>query len=155
VSLAPSSYWFFWLLRTVPSDHAFAISQKNSAVTFQVAATLSKVAEAEWLRTAEGLRRFSPLIGKLGEWKAFCEGGWTGPVPGDLPDIDQKPDPPREVQEAGPDPREFGWSSSALSRSHLCLVVSWISRLVSCPVAASTSSGSFNVPESKATSGRL
>ena len=96
------------------------ISQKNSAVTFQVAATLSRVAEAEWLRTAEGLRRFSPLIGKLGECKAFCEGGWTGPVPGDLPDLDQKLDPPRELQEAGPDSREFGWSSSALSRSHLC-----------------------------------
>ncbi|KAF8501481.1 hypothetical protein F5888DRAFT_1672612 [Russula emetica] len=91
-------------------DHAFTISQKNSAVTFQVAATLSRVAEAEWLRTTEGLRRFSPLIGQLGEWKAFCEGGWTGPVPGDFPSIDQKPDPPREVQEVGPDPRELGLS---------------------------------------------
>jgi hypothetical protein len=138
-----------------PSDHAFTISQKNSAVTFQVAATLSRVAEAEWLRTTEGLRRFSPLIGKLGEWKAFCEGGWTGPVPGDLPDIDQKPDPPREVQEVGPDSRELGWSSSALSRSHLLLSFVDYFRLVTCPAAASTNSGSFNVPESKATSGRL
>lgn len=102
------------------SDHAFTISQKNSAVTFQVAATLSRVAEAEWLRTAEGLRRVSPLIGQLGESKAFCEGGWTGPVPGDLPDIDQKPDPPREVQEVGPDPRELGWSSTVLPRNHIC-----------------------------------
>ncbi len=96
------------------------MSQKNSAVTFQVAATLSRVAEAEWLRTAEGLRRFSPLIGQLGEWKAFCEGGWTGPVPGDLPDVSQNPDPPREVQDVGPDPRELGWSSGTLSRGHLC-----------------------------------
>ncbi|KAH9999186.1 hypothetical protein BJV74DRAFT_949873 [Russula compacta] len=89
-------------------DHALAVSQRNSAVTFQVAATLSRVAEAEWLRTAEGLRRFSPLIGQLGEWKALCEGGWTGPVPGDLPDINQTPDPPREMREAEPDTREFG-----------------------------------------------
>jgi hypothetical protein len=79
-------------------------------VTFQVAATLSRVAEAEWLRVAEGLRRFSPLIGQLGEWKAFCEGGWTGPVPGDLPDVELMSDPPREVQEAGPHTKEFGSS---------------------------------------------
>lgn len=78
-------------------------------MTFQVAATLSRVAEAEWLRTAEGLRRFCPLIGQLGEWKAFCEGGWTGPVPGDLPDVGQMPDPPREMQDAVPTAKEFGW----------------------------------------------
>ena len=79
-------------------------------MTFQVAATLSRVAEAEWLRTAEGLRRFSPLIGPVGEWKTFCEGGWTGPLPGDLLDVDQTPDPPREIQEAGPTAKEFGLS---------------------------------------------
>jgi len=79
-------------------------------VTFQVAATLSRVAEAEWLRTAEGLRRFCPLIGQLGEWKAFCEGGWTGPVPGDLPDVDQMPGPPREMRDAVLSAKEFGWS---------------------------------------------
>lgn len=84
-------------------------------MTFQVAATLSRVAEAEWLRTAEGLRRFSPLIGQLGEWKALCEGGWTGPVPGDLPDVDQTTDLPREMQEAEPDAREFGSSSGSPS----------------------------------------
>ena len=33
-----------------------------------------------------------------------------------MPDIDQRPDPPREVQEVEPDFRELGWSSSALSR---------------------------------------
>lgn len=90
-------------------------------MTFQVAATLSRVAEAEWLRTAEGLRRFSPLIGQLGEWKAFCEGGWTGPVPGDLRDVDQKPDPPQEIQEAGPEAKDFGWSSGTPSRGRLTL----------------------------------
>ncbi|KAI0297306.1 hypothetical protein B0F90DRAFT_1740927 [Multifurca ochricompacta] len=79
-------------------NHALSVSQKNTTVTFQVAATLSRVAEAEWLRSAEGIRRFSPLIGLLGEWKALCEGGWTGSVPGDLPDVDQTPDPPRTIK---------------------------------------------------------
>jgi hypothetical protein len=94
-------------------------------VTFQVAATLSRVAEAQWLRTAEGLRRFSPLIGQLGEWKALCEGGWTGPVPGDLPDVDQMPDPPlsRAMQDAGPNVREFGRSSNTHSTGRLSLNV--------------------------------
>ena len=85
------------------------MSQRNSAVTFQVAATLSTVAEAEWLRTAECIRRFSPLIGPLGEWKALCEGGWTGPIPTDLPDVDPTPDPLQGAQEAGLNAREFGW----------------------------------------------
>lgn len=84
-------------------------------MTFQVAATLSRVAEAEWLRTAEGLRRFCPLIGQLGEWKALCEGGWIGPVPGDLPDEGQMPDP-REMQDAGPSAKEFGWSIDTPSK---------------------------------------
>lgn len=79
-------------------------------MTFQVAATLSRVAEAEWLRTTEGIRRFSPLIGQLGEWKALCEGGWTGPVPGDLPDVDQTPEPPQPTQDAILNARELGQS---------------------------------------------
>ncbi|KAI9510737.1 hypothetical protein F5148DRAFT_1281612 [Russula earlei] len=91
-------------------DHALAVSQRNSAVTFQVAATLSRVAEAEWLRTTESIRRFSPLIGQLGEWKALCEGGWAGPLPGNLPDVDPMPDPSWGVQEAGPNAGEFGLS---------------------------------------------
>ena len=82
-------------------------------MTFQVAATLSRVAEAEWLRSGECIRRFSPLIGQLGEWKAFCEGGWTGPVPGDLLE-DQPPDPPREMQDATPNDAELGRSSGTL-----------------------------------------
>jgi hypothetical protein len=93
-------------------------------VTFQVAATLSRVAEAEWLRTAEGIRRFSPLIGQLSEWKALCEGGWTGPVPGDLPDVDQMPDPPQATQEVTQDPvpdaRELGQSSDTTSCRYVC-----------------------------------
>ncbi|KAH8994829.1 hypothetical protein EDB92DRAFT_1847629 [Lactarius akahatsu] len=76
------------------------ISQMKYNHALSVAATLSRVAEAEWLRSAERIRRFSPLIGQLGEWKALCEGGWTGPIPGDLPDVDQSPDAPRATQDA-------------------------------------------------------
>ncbi|KAI9440081.1 hypothetical protein H4582DRAFT_1944924 [Lactarius indigo] len=94
-------------------NHALSVSQKNAVVTFQVAATLSRVAEAEWLRSAERIRRFSPLIGQLGEWKALCEGGWTGPIPGDLPDVDQSPDAPRAAQDAVPNDAELGVSPAS------------------------------------------
>ncbi|KAG5637141.1 hypothetical protein H0H81_005625 [Sphagnurus paluster] len=62
------------------------------------AACLARIADAEWLRTCEGVRRFSQTIGHLGEWRALCEGGWMGPVPHDLPDLDesQQPHPDRE-----------------------------------------------------------
>ncbi|KAI0259882.1 hypothetical protein BC834DRAFT_973912 [Gloeopeniophorella convolvens] len=89
-------------------NHALSVSQKNAAVTFQVAATLSRIAEAEWLRSAEGVRRFSPLVGQLGEWKALCEGGWDGPVPGDLPDVDQVAEPSWSMQDPPPLDRELG-----------------------------------------------
>ncbi|KAH9058332.1 hypothetical protein EDB87DRAFT_1564012 [Lactarius vividus] len=92
-------------------NHALSVSQKNAAVTFQVAAALSRVAEAEWLRSAERIRRFSPLVGQLGEWKALCEGGWTGPIPGDLPDVDPSLDAPRATQDAAPNDAELGLSS--------------------------------------------
>jgi hypothetical protein len=40
----------------------------------------------EWVRSCEEVRRFAPTIGQLGEWRALCEGGWTGSIPYGLPD---------------------------------------------------------------------
>lgn len=53
-----------------------------------MAATLARLADSEWTRSCEEVRRFSPTIGSVGEWRALCEGGWAGAVPQDLPDID-------------------------------------------------------------------
>lgn len=69
------------------SNHAVHVTQQNTMVTFSVAATLSRVADAEWIRTCECIRRISPSIGSLGEWRSLCEGAWTGPLPDDLPDM--------------------------------------------------------------------
>lgn len=57
-------------------------------MTFNVAGCLARVADAEWLRSCEEVRRFAPAIGHLGEWRALCEGGWVGAVPKDLPEVD-------------------------------------------------------------------
>lgn len=63
------------------------------------------MADAEWTRVCEGVRRFAPAIGAVGEWRAFCEGEWTNLIPAQLPDPDkeqkdslgqQKPRQPKE-----------------------------------------------------------
>ncbi|KAJ7066997.1 hypothetical protein C8F01DRAFT_1018571 [Mycena amicta] len=74
-------------------NHTLQVTQRHVATTYSVAACLSRIADAEWLRTCEGVRRFSPTIGPLGEWRALCEGGWTGAVPPSLVDPDPETQP--------------------------------------------------------------
>ena len=69
-----------------PSNHALYVTQQNTLVTFNVAASLARIADAEWTRICECMRRISPTIGSLGEWRSLCEGAWTGPLPDDLPE---------------------------------------------------------------------
>ena len=64
------------------------MTQKHISTTQSIAATLARLADSEWTRSCEQVRRFSPAIGPVGEWRALCEGGWTGTVPQDLPDLD-------------------------------------------------------------------
>ena len=64
------------------------MTQRHISTTYNVAACLCRIADAEWLRTCESVRRFSPTIGQLNEWRPFCEGGWQGSVPEDLRDLD-------------------------------------------------------------------
>ena len=87
------------------------MTQRQSATTYSVAGCLARIADAEWLRSCEGVRRFAPTIGYLGEWRALCEGGWTGARPSDLPDVDvQQPigaqtfRPPSRAMERGERP---------------------------------------------------
>lgn len=50
------------------------VTQRHEATLFSLAACLSRVADAEWLRVCEGVRRVSPNIGQVGEWRVLCEG---------------------------------------------------------------------------------
>jgi len=81
-------------------NHALNVTQRHTSTTYSAAACLSRVADAEWLRAFEGVRRLSPVIGQLGEWRALCEGGWIGPIPQALPNLDesQQPYPDHELQ---------------------------------------------------------
>ena len=70
------------------SNHALQMTRRHTTTTYKVAAFVSRMADAEWLRTCEAVRRFATPIGQLGEWRTLCEGGWTGAIPQDLPALD-------------------------------------------------------------------
>lgn len=72
----------------LPSNHSNSVAQKHATVACSVSSTLAKIADAEWARCCESVRKSSPQIGSLGEWRSFCDSGWMGKVPDDLPDID-------------------------------------------------------------------
>ena len=97
--------WTLFANHAPDSNHALLVTQQHTSTTYSVAASLSRVADAEWVRTCESIRRFSPSIGPLGEWRALCEGAWTGPLPDDLPDVSlppvQIPPPNQGVTEWG------------------------------------------------------
>ena len=86
------------------SNHALLVTQNHTSTTYSVAACLSRVADAEWVRVCESIRRFSPSIGPLGEWRALCEGAWTGPLPDDLQDAS----PPSLPAQAQVPPQNLG-----------------------------------------------
>ncbi|KAF9223788.1 hypothetical protein BS17DRAFT_733582 [Gyrodon lividus] len=94
-------------------NHALLVTQQHASTTFSVAASLSRIAEAEWTRTCESMRRFSPTIGPLGEWRALCEGAWTGPLPDDLPEMS----PAERYPPPGPAniPAVSEWGQTAIS----------------------------------------
>ncbi|KAH9848468.1 hypothetical protein C2E23DRAFT_786021 [Lenzites betulinus] len=68
-------------------NHALLVTQRHSTTMYTLAASFSRVADAEWARGCESIRRFSPTVGPLGQWKALCEGGWSGNLPPNLPDL--------------------------------------------------------------------
>ncbi|KAF8656276.1 hypothetical protein AX16_002712 [Volvariella volvacea WC 439] len=86
-------------------NHAVAVTERHTTTTYHLAGCLSRLADAEWVRVCEGVRRFSPSVGQLGECRALCEGGWIGTLPQGLPDPDQnlhseQVDLPRQVQQS-------------------------------------------------------
>ncbi|KAK7678579.1 hypothetical protein QCA50_018451 [Cerrena zonata] len=88
-------------------NHSVNVTKRHIETLYSLASSLSRVADGEWLRTCEGVRRFGPTIGQLGQWRSLCEGGWTGPVPQDLPVTQPEPDPrPQEMQNLAPPLKE-------------------------------------------------
>ncbi|KAJ4477213.1 hypothetical protein J3R30DRAFT_3703474 [Lentinula aciculospora] len=91
-------------------NHSLQVTERHATTTYNVAASVSRLADAEWIRSCESVRRFAPSIGGLTEWRAYCEGGWTGPVPADLKDIDMLR-PPSPVDQDTLTPRRIDYES--------------------------------------------
>ena len=115
-----------------PSNHTVNITQQNTLVTFHAAATLSRIADAEWTRTCECIRRVAPTIGSLGEWRSLCEGSWTGPLPDDLPEVSS------ETPQAPISPAVSEWGQTGLSTP--------VHRSLPVPPATGHSPGSVSAP---------
>lgn len=81
---------------------------------YSLAASFSRVADAEWMRGCESVRRFSPTIGQLGQWRAFCEGGWAGVAPSDLPDVNGGDKSDTSSQAPAPNDQESTTASDGL-----------------------------------------
>lgn len=102
------------LLKHIHSNHTWNVTQRHTAITYNIAACLARLADTEWQKSYECVRRFSPTVGPLGQWRAMCEGGWTGSLPSDLTDLDQTNAPPttkleeptglKPIQEEAPNP---------------------------------------------------
>ncbi|KAJ3574183.1 hypothetical protein NP233_g1929 [Leucocoprinus birnbaumii] len=72
-------------------NHLLQTTQRHTTTIYSVAACLARIADTEWVRSCECVRRYAPTIGPLGEWRSLCEGGWTKEMPGDLVNLDDKP----------------------------------------------------------------
>lgn len=63
------------------------MTQRHTSMIYSVASCLARLADLEWQKSCECVRRFSPTVGPLCSLRSLCEGGWTGPIPPDLPDV--------------------------------------------------------------------
>ncbi|KAF9517102.1 hypothetical protein BS47DRAFT_568739 [Hydnum rufescens UP504] len=67
--------------------HAHSVNHRHTTVMFSIGACISRLADASWIRTCEGVKHCAPGIGRVGEARVFCETGWLGNAPNDLADL--------------------------------------------------------------------
>ena len=61
------------------------MTSKHTNTLYSLSASIGRVAEAQWFRVCETVRRSSPSVGPLGEGKAYLEGNFLSQTPPDLP----------------------------------------------------------------------
>ena len=101
------------------SNHSLMVNQRQGETLFSLSSSLSRVADGQWLRICEELRRVSPNIGQVGEWRALAEcsscyscwpmlhlttwytANWTGPIPPSLPEFEDSSGPLAEHEPPG------------------------------------------------------
>ncbi|KAL5525506.1 hypothetical protein ACEPAG_6842 [Sanghuangporus baumii] len=71
-------------------NHTSFVTQRHNAILYNVASSISRTADAEWTRACDCVRKFAPVIGRVGECRAYLEGGWMLDVPNGSGDHDDK-----------------------------------------------------------------
>ncbi|KAL5526300.1 hypothetical protein ACEPAF_8023 [Sanghuangporus sanghuang] len=71
-------------------NHTLFVTQRHNAILYNVASSISRTADAEWTRACDCVRKFAPVIGRIGERRAYLEGGWMLDVPNGNGDHDDK-----------------------------------------------------------------
>lgn len=57
------------------------VTQNHTSAIYTIALCISRAADAEWVRACGCVSRFAPLIGRVGELRAYLEGGWLQNIP--------------------------------------------------------------------------
>ncbi|THH08911.1 hypothetical protein EW145_g2368, partial [Phellinidium pouzarii] len=73
-------------------NHALFVTQRHTSTVYSIASSISRTADAEWTRACECVRRFAPVIGRIGEHRSYLEGGWMGGLQEDGPGGDATED---------------------------------------------------------------
>ncbi|EJD07114.1 uncharacterized protein FOMMEDRAFT_165721 [Fomitiporia mediterranea MF3/22] len=62
-------------------NHSLFVTQRHTAMLYNVTSSVSRAADAEWTRACDCVRKFAPVIGRIGECRAYLEGGWMLNIP--------------------------------------------------------------------------
>lgn len=63
-----------------------AVARNHTSAIYTIALCISRTADAEWGRACGCVSKFAPIIGRVGELRAYLEGGWAQNIPSFLRD---------------------------------------------------------------------
>ncbi|KIM27470.1 hypothetical protein M408DRAFT_16564 [Serendipita vermifera MAFF 305830] len=66
-------------------QHTLFISTRHITTLYTASGSVGRIADAQWMKTCELLRRCATSIGTLGEARSYVEGGWRGGTVVELP----------------------------------------------------------------------
>lgn len=71
------------------SQHALFVTSKHTSTVYTLTGSLGRVADAQWLKTCETIRKCSPAVGPLGEGRSYVEGNYLLSSPNSLPGMEE------------------------------------------------------------------
>ncbi|KAG8799098.1 hypothetical protein FRC17_007225, partial [Serendipita sp. 399] len=66
-------------------QHTLFTSDRHVNALYTISGSVGRVADAQWMKTCDLLRRCAGNVGPLGEGRSYVEGGWKGGMVQELP----------------------------------------------------------------------